>query len=439
MLLVGEPGPIEPLMRDKTFFAEGLQGCVLDTAHGGIVGRPALRWVSGRVSTRAQPEVNLSVVVFPFKEEDHDVVISNVGTAAGNDRVTNVVCVGFEEESTYDAINRAIPAIEQSTGTPVSLLLQERIGLLRPGKGDGMNTALRFFLEQSNADRLHFYDSDITSFTAEWIDKAEAAADAGYDVVRHYFPRSSTDAMITWMVTRTGFAVLWPDSELPLIEQPLGGELLFTRRVVEHLVTEAPVQAQSDWGIDTLYTFATVKRGFSVFETYIRQGKIHKLYGSLTDLQTMVIECFAAIQSLRGIPMPATTPHQIEEATEVPMAIKEKVAYDVERTIQLLAAEWTPHQQDLLAPFPLVVRDGLLAARAYPRFSFMDDQAWFETYITLLDHFVKDDPDWEALLFKLWIARVLQYTISQALRGYDHAVVHLRNMVDSYRMLAPPT
>jgi len=381
------------------------------------------------------PEVKLSVVVFPFKEEDHDVVINNVSIAAGSDRVTNVVCVGLDDKLTYQAIKRAVPAIEHSTGTPVTVLLQDRIGSLRPGKGDGMNTALRFFLERSSADRLHFYDADITSFTAEWIEKAESAADTGYDVVRHYFPRSSTDAMITWMITRTGFAVLWPDSELPLIQQPLGGELLFTRRVVEHLVDDEAVQAQSDWGIDTLCTFTTVRDGFSVLETYIPQEKIHKLYGSLTDLQTMVIECFAAIQTLRGIPMPATTPHQVEAATEAPVAIKEKVAYDVEATIQILASEWTPRQKDLLVLFPTAVRDGMLATPAYPRFSFMDDQSWFETYSVLLDHFVKDAPDWQALLFKLWIVRVLQYTMSEALHGYDHAVAHLERMIDSYRVM----
>lgn len=363
-------------------------------------------------------------------------VIGNVVAAAGHPRVTNVVCVGFERESTYEEINQAIPALERSGGTPISLLLQERIGSLRAGKGDGMNTALRFFLGQSNAERLHFYDADITSFTAEWIEKAETAADAGHDVVRHYFPRSSTDAMITWMITRTGFAMVWPDSVLPLIEQPLGGELLFTRRVVEHLVAQEAVQAQSDWGIDTLYTFATVREGFSLFETYVPQGKIHKLYGSLTDLRTMLIECFAAVQSLQGIPVPDAAPHQVEERAEVPAAMKQKIAYDVEGTIQLLADGWTPRQEELLALFPVGVQEGMLATRDYPRFSFMDDRAWFETYSVLLDRFTKDDRDWETLLFRLWIVRVLEYTVSQALRGYDHALAHLSRMVDEYRTMA---
>ena len=378
----------------------------------------------------------MSVVVFPFKTEDPEVVINNVTTAATHSRVSKVVGLGFEPESTYTTLEEAAPAIQRSTGTPITLLLQDRIGSLRPGKGDGMNTALRYFLEETSAARLHFYDADITSFTGEWIEKAEAAADRGHDVVRHYFPRSSTDAMITWMITRTGFAMLWPNSVLPLIEQPLGGELLFTRPVVEYLVGANDVQAQSDWGIDTLYTFATVRQGFSMFETYVPQGKMHALYGSLTDLKTMLIECFAAVQSLRGSPVGATTPHQVEEKTEVSAEVKAKVGYDVEGTIQLLAAELTPRQVELSTILPDSVREGLLAAQKYPRFSFMDDQAWFTTYSVMLDHFVKEDTDWEALLFRLWIIRVLGYTITAALRGYDHALAHLNRMILEYQEAA---
>jgi mannosylglycerate synthase len=375
----------------------------------------------------------VSLVVFPFKKEDPDVVVSNVATAAEHSRVTEVMCLGFEREETYDAVSAAIPAIEGSTGTPVSLRLQDRIGTLRPGKGDGMNTALRLFLDQSAADRIHFYDADITSFTGEWIEKAESAADAGFDVVRHYFPRSSTDAMITWMITRTGFSMLWPNSTLPDIEQPLGGELLFTRPVVEHLVATDRVQAQSDWGIDTLYTFETVRAGFSMYETYVPQGKMHALYGSLTDLRTMLVECFSAIQSLRGSEVPPSIRHEVEARSEVGPAVKSKVGYDVEGSIGLLRTDWTPRQEDLMTVLSPAVQDGLRASREYPRFAFMDDSAWFETYSTMLEHFVKEDADWEALLFRLWITRVLQYTVSCALRGYDHALDHLYAMVREYR------
>ena len=68
------------------------------------------------------------------------------------------------------------PALKRETRKPVELILQDRIGDKRPGKGDGMNTALRYFLEKTDLDRIHFYDADITSFNEEWMTKAEEAA-----------------------------------------------------------------------------------------------------------------------------------------------------------------------------------------------------------------------------------------------------------------------
>ena len=68
-----------------------------------------------------------------------------------------------------------------------------------------MNTALRR-AAATGFERVHFYDADIINFDNMWIDGAEEAADKGYDIVRHRFPRASTDAMITWMVTRPSLA-----------------------------------------------------------------------------------------------------------------------------------------------------------------------------------------------------------------------------------------
>lgn len=238
-----------------------------------------------------------SLVCFPFKEEDVTVTVRSVEIACSHPSVGAVLGVGFSKGETWHAIESAAPAIERKTGKKVFLMVQRRIGCnLRGGKGDGMNTALQFFLESTSFSRLHFYDADIISFSTDWISKAEKQADLDFDVVRHYFPRSSTDAMITWFVTKIGFAQLWPNSVLPHIEQPLGGELLITRRAAEVLVADQRVRTQSDWGIDTLYTFAMVQAGMRMAEVYVPEGKVHALYGGLRDLRTMLIECFAAIQ-----------------------------------------------------------------------------------------------------------------------------------------------
>lgn len=71
------------------------------------------------------------------------------------------------------------------------------------------------------------------------------------------------------------------------------------RSVVEKLLKEEDVISRSDWGVDTMYTFYSVKYGYPMLETYISEGKLHKLYGKLTDLKTMLVECFDTIQSLK--------------------------------------------------------------------------------------------------------------------------------------------
>jgi mannosylglycerate synthase len=374
----------------------------------------------------------MSLVVFPFKTEDPNVVLTNIRIAASHPAVSRVLAVGFEQESTFEAVAGSRGEIERETATPIDLVLQDRIGSMRPGKGDGMNTGLRYFLSETDAERLHFYDADITSFGPGWITQAERAADLDYDVVRHFFPRSSTDAMITWMITRTGFALLWPRTELPWIEQPLGGELLFTRPVVEALVADDRVQAQSDWGIDTLYTFATVQSGFSVYETYVPQGKAHALYGGLTDLKTMLVECFAAMQALRGETVSESVIHRVEATASVPSSITEKIGYDIEATLRMPGRGWTDRQVELLSVLPENLRSGVLENRSSATFSFMNEEAWAAVYSTLLDSFVPGDEGWEELLFKLWVIRVLNYTTARALRGYDHSQQYLRSMIGGY-------
>jgi mannosylglycerate synthase len=374
----------------------------------------------------------VSLVCFPYKVEDPSVVLGNVAVAAAHPRVAAVLCVAAEENETHEAVLAGVGRIAEETGADVVVVVQDRVGSLRPGKGDGMNTALRWFLSETGEGRIHFYDSDITSFGPGWITKAEEAADLGYGVVRHYFPRASTDAMITWMITRAGFAMLWPRSELPWIEQPLGGELLFDRDVVQSLVAHEGVQAQSDWGIDTMYTFATAQAGIPFYESYVSEGKAHRLYGRLTDLKTMLVECFSVIRELRDEVVPEFTPHRIEYPDQVPQSITEKLGYNVEATMQLLTEKWTDRQTELIGVFPIPVRDGLFANRQRATFDFMDEAAWYDTFESLLDNFETGDDDWAEVLFKAWTIRVLHYTTQVAIRGYHYAQRDLHAMVGRY-------
>ncbi len=82
--------------------------------------------------------------------------------------------------------------------------------------------------------------------------------------------------------------------------------------------------------------------------------------------------------------------------------------------------------------FPVDVAEGMLRNRIEPAFSFMDEDAWYRTFRVLLDRFEGGDADWEQLLFHLWVARVINYTTTRALRGYDHAQRYLQSMVRGY-------
>ena len=372
-----------------------------------------------------------SLVVFPFKTEDPAVVSRNVQIAAGHASVAEVLCVSSERGTTYEGVNAGISSIVEATGTPVGLIIQARIGSKRPGKGDGMNTGLHHFVDGAH-DRLHFYDSDITSFDETWITKAEKAADQGFDIVRHYFPRSSTDGMVTWMITRPGFAFLFPKSDLSLIDQPLGGELLLSRGAAETLASDSWVQDQSDWGIDTLITFSAVRHGMSIAEVYIPQGKVHKLYGQLSDIRRMVIECFSAMQDLRNQTPGQHITHHVEPSGEAPSSITSKIGYDYGTTLELIPSVFTDRQLELLSTLPGLANEGMISAHT-GRVSFMDEDLWREVYIVLLVEFARDDEDWEELLFLLWVVRVLAYTREVAANGYEQAMKYLKGTIRHYR------
>ena len=353
----------------------------------------------------------------------------NLTAAARHPAVRSVFAiVGDHEEA-----NRAIRARIVDLGPKVRVLPQQRLGSLRPGKGDAMNTAFKCCLEDSEFERIHFYDADIKTFDGDWISKAEAALDDGFQAVRHFYPRAATDAMITWMVTRVGFALLWPRSPLPSLEQPLSGELAFDRTAAATLSADPRVRAQSDWGIDTVISFATLAHGLSVHESYIARGKDHALYSSLADIKVMMLECLGALQRLRGNGGTATfepSRRTSEARDSASTQITQQIGFDVEATQHLLAMEWNSRQEALLiAHFPESIADLATAWRRWPNTSWMDEDTWFAAMEILLDRFVPDDDDWGHLAFRLWVGRVLHYTLRVAIRGHAFADDHLRAMV----------
>ena len=373
----------------------------------------------------------MSLIVFPFKEEDLDVVGANLEIAAAHRRVDAVWAVAATQGEAMAAVEGIAAGVG---GAPVLVFPQERIGRFRPGKGDGLNTALRHAAEQG-FERIHFYDADITNFDEGWIDGAEQMADDGYQIVRHRFPRASTDAMITWMLTRPSLAILFPGTLLPRLGQPLGGEILLSQQAVAALAADPLVAERSDWGVDTLITYATATMGLPLYEHNVAEGKRHALYGSLAEIRTMVVECLDAVRSLRGLPAP-----KIELATDplapVPDDLKQTMGYDLERTVGLLTANWSREEERLAEELPIRVVDGVLANRSEARYGFMDADRWGDVLVHLHDRFVLGDPAWESLAFRLWLIRVLSYTSEVAVEGYDQAIEYLEATIRKYQTIA---
>ncbi len=373
--------------------------------------------------------------MFPFKAEDPGLVATNLDIAAAHPSVDEVWAFAADE-SFAAPVRPLADDIAASRDKTVRIILQERIGKLRPGKGDAMNTAISRAAEEG-WDRVHFYDADITNFDASWIDGAETAADRGYGVVRHRFPRAATDAMITWMITRPALARLFPGSFLPLLDQPLGGEVLLTRVAVESLAGSEMVRQRSDWGIDTMLTYATSVMDIGLYEHHVADGKRHALYGSLDELKEMLVECLDAARSLEGLPGPAPgARHGSDPAAEAPEDLKRIVAYDIEGSRRLLGEVWPEDEVRLVADLPGDVAGRLLSGGPDRVFEQMDAGLWYEVHGFLIGRFVLGDPSWESLAFRLWLMRVLAYTVQHASQGYEESMRYLRSTVDLYETAA---
>lgn len=362
----------------------------------------------------------MSLVVFPFKDEDLTVVSANLGVAAHHDRVDEVWAVAAGKGRTLTAVAKQASEIADSAGIPVSVFPQRRLGSMRRGKGDGMNTAIALSAERG-FERTHFYDADITNFDETWIDGAEAAADRGFGVVRHRFPRAATDAMITWMVTRPGLTLLFPGSLLPRLGQPLGGEILLTREVTEALAADTFVVARSDWGIDTVITHATAMLDTGIYEHYAADGKRHALYGALSEIREMLLECLDAVGSLAERPPPRAGLAS-DSPAPVPADLKTTVAYDVSATRSQIAAPPGPRERALLESLGLDPSQRIV----------MDGDRWHQVFPDLMERFVLGDRDWEAVAFRLWVERVIHYTENQVPLGYDAAMAYLEQRVGEF-------
>jgi mannosylglycerate synthase len=358
------------------------------------------------------------MVVVPFLAEAPELVIRTLATAASHPRVREVVGVhGLDDEV----------AAEVRTGVSgVRLIKQRRIGALRAGKGDAVNTGIEVFLA-SECDRLHFYDADIKTFASSWIDMSEAGLDRGFETVRHFYPRATTDGMVTAMLVRPAFATCWPESVLARIKQPLAGEVAFSRPAAEALASQAVILRQSDWGIDTVITGSCARLGLSIYENQIGLGKDHQLYGSLADLRTMFWECLQAVRTLRVGGEVADVKHHVEWDLGPIPAFTNQAAFDLVASTQVLEG---PLRSSEVALLRSNFEPRVAAAIEESRWDVFDTATWLGILHLLITRANADEEDWHEIAFRLWVGRVLFYAIEVAREGHDRAMAYIDTMVD---------
>ncbi len=362
----------------------------------------------------------MTTIVFPFRHDDLAVFGRSVTIAARHPTVTRVLCVG-DRPPRDDVLGEVEPARGHAH---VEVVEQERIGELRPGKGDAMLTGIRRFLETSDSERLHFYDADIRSFSADWITRAEASLDTGADVAKHWFHRASTDAQITWHITKAGSALLWPGSRYPDVHQPLGGEFALTRDAATALWEDPEVRRRSDWGIDTTITFSLLRSGLTIHEVFVPEGKAHGSYASLADIDRMLFECIDALQRLSPIDLPATGHLRMDDEGPVTPEIAQSIVYDIAATERLLEVPLPDAATSILAAHRSLLPD--------PPEAWGDDR-WRAALGDLLAAFVLGDRAWEAVTFRAWASRVLHHTHIHVPHGHDAALAALAHAVRTFR------
>jgi hypothetical protein len=358
------------------------------------------------------------MVVVPFLSEDPELVSRTLDFAASHPRVESVIGVHGDDQESASEVKKRVSGI--------SIVPQQRIGMRRPGKGDAINTGFAHFVA-SRCERLHFYDADIKTFNHGWIDQAEEGLDRGFDSARHFYSRAATDGMVTAMLVRPALAMSWPQSVLARIRQPLSGEVAFSREAALALAGQPEIRDQSDWGIDTIITGISARLGFSIYENYVPEGKDHQLYGSLGELETMFWECLLAVLVLRRGPAPDRVRHHVEFRESDSPSVVDRVAFDYAASKQLLLRPLARAELDVLWDhFPIEVARSI-EGQTWDAF---DSATWIDVVRVLITRADPQSEHWRALAFRLWVSRVLYYTVTVAQNGHRQAMAYIEAMIE---------
>jgi len=150
------------------------------------------------------------------------------------------------------------------------------------GKGNNLKN-LFLKIKDLEATAAMTVDADLKSINPEWIKCLLEPIVSGYDFVSPTYHRHKNDGSIT---NHLAYPLIYGLLGYN-ISQPIGGDMAFSKRMVEYWLKQKWFNTTKNYGIDIFMTSNAVKSGFNLAQVNLG-SKIHK--PSLPKLDKMFLE-----------------------------------------------------------------------------------------------------------------------------------------------------
>lgn len=152
----------------------------------------------------------------------------------------------------------------------------------RRGKGNNLRN-LFLKIKDLEARAAMTVDADLKSITPQWIKCFLEQTIGDYDFITPIYHRHKYDGSITnYLAYPLIYGLLGYN-----IRQPIGGDMAFSKRMVEYWLKQEWSSTTKSYGIDIFMTFNAIKSGFKLGQVNLG-SKIHK--PSLLKLDKMFLE-----------------------------------------------------------------------------------------------------------------------------------------------------
>ncbi len=222
----------------------------------------------------------------------------------------------FDDGSTDDT--RAVATAAGATVVAVSEVLAEE------GPGRGKGNVLYRSVAASSGDIVVWCDTDLTSFTAEYVTRliAPLLEDDHIEMVKGFYVRpidqqGQGGGRTTELVARPLLSMFFPP--LASIRQPLGGECAARRRLLERLAFVESYGVESALLIDTLRMVGT--RRMAQVDLGVRQHR----HRTLVQLSDQAAEIITVVLQRAGVELPDPLPPLLNVDGDIhPIQVRER-------------------------------------------------------------------------------------------------------------------